>query len=280
MLEVLRHLHHVLGVVDERLGQVAVAEVDPPLVIDLLAGDVVAADLVEERLAGPADGAGDVVAGLDLGHLVAHLDDLPEALVADDQVVAAGRGVAVEGLVDLAVGGVDADLEHLDQHGPPFGDAADVRMRLVGQLRGGDLAQVDAVRFARQDGNGFHRNSTRQRRTIDRNGWLPTTSCGAGRAIESRHPRWRSHDGPCFNTLQDNARSAHPRDGILRGMPARFQGRPGLPRRGGQERADFIRRTTFCKTLTRAHSLLSASTSTQGAISVPVFSIISQAAAS
>ena len=106
---------------------------------------------------GPADRAGDVVAGLDLGHLVADLDDLAEALVADDEVLAAGRGVAVEGLVDLAVGGVDADLEHLHQHGPALGNPADVRMRLVGQLRDRDVSQMHAIRLAGQDGNGFHR---------------------------------------------------------------------------------------------------------------------------
>ena len=135
MLEVLRHLHDELGVVDERLGQVAVAEVDPALVVDLLAGDVVAADHVEQRPARPADRARDIVAGLHLGHLVADLDHLPEALVADDEMLAARRGVAVEGLVDLAVGGVDADLEHLHQHRPALGNPADVRVRLVGQLR-------------------------------------------------------------------------------------------------------------------------------------------------
>ena len=157
VLQVLRDLHDVLGVVDEGLGQVAVAEVDPPLVVDLLAGDVVPPDLVEDRAARPSDRAGDVVARLHLGHLVAHLEHLPEALVADDEVVAPGGGVAVEGLVDLAVGGVDPDLEHLHQDGAPFGDGADVRMRLVGQLRGRDVPQVDAVRLAGEDGDGFHR---------------------------------------------------------------------------------------------------------------------------
>ena len=35
--------------------------------------------------------------------------------------------------------------------------AADVRLWLIGQFRNGDVAQVDAVRFTRQYGNGFHR---------------------------------------------------------------------------------------------------------------------------
>ena len=57
MFEILRHFHDVFGVVDKRLGQVAVAEVDAALVVDLFAGDIVAADLVEQRSAGTADRA-------------------------------------------------------------------------------------------------------------------------------------------------------------------------------------------------------------------------------
>ena len=75
----------------------------------------------------------------------------------DDQVLAAGRGVAVEGLVDLAVGRVDADLQHLHQHATPIGDPAHMGMRLVGQLRDGNLSQMHAVRLAGQYGYGFHR---------------------------------------------------------------------------------------------------------------------------
>ncbi len=157
MLEVLRDLHDVLGVVDEDLGQITVTEVDAPLVVDFLAGDVIASDLVEQGPARPSDRAGDVIARLHFGHLVPDLEHLPEALVADDQVVAAWRCVAVERLVDLAIGGVDPDLEDLHQYGPAFRHDADVRMGLVRQLRARDLAKVDAIRLARQDGNGFHR---------------------------------------------------------------------------------------------------------------------------
>ena len=149
MLEVLRHLHDVFGVVDEGLGQITVAEVDPALVIHLFAGDVVPADDVEQRPARPADGAGDVVARPHFGHFVPDLDDLPEALVPDHEMLAARRRVAIKSLVDLAISGIDTDLEDLDQHGPPFGNPADVRMGLVGQLRARNISQVDAVRFAR-----------------------------------------------------------------------------------------------------------------------------------
>ena len=111
MLEVLRHLHDVFGVVDEVLGQIPMAEVDSALVVNLVAGDVVPADQVEDRLTRPADRAGDKIARSDFSDLVSHLDDLPEALVPDHQVLAAGWGVAVESLVDLAIGRVDADLQ-------------------------------------------------------------------------------------------------------------------------------------------------------------------------
>ena len=157
MLEVLRDFHDVFGVVDEDLGQITVTEVDPPLVIDFLAGDVVTPDQVEQGPARPSDRAGDVIARLHFGHLVPDLEHLPEALVADDQVVAARRCVAVECLVDLAVGGVDSDLKDLHQHGPAFRHDADVRVGLVRQLRDRDITKVDAIRLARQDGNGFHR---------------------------------------------------------------------------------------------------------------------------
>ena len=78
-LEVLWDLDDILGVVDEEFGEVAVAEVDAALVVDFLAGDVVAADDVEERAAGASDGAGDEVAGLDLGDMFADFEDPAEA---------------------------------------------------------------------------------------------------------------------------------------------------------------------------------------------------------
>ncbi len=53
----------------------------------------------------------------------------------------------------------------------------------------------------------------------------------------------------------------------------------GMNHRPSASKASFTRRTTVLSTLTRAHSLLSASTSTHGAASLPVFSIISHAAA-
>jgi hypothetical protein len=64
--------------------------------------------------------------------------------------------VAVQGLVDLAVRGVHADLKHPDLHGTFRGNFADVRVWLIGQLRFGNVTQVNAVRLSRNDGDGFH----------------------------------------------------------------------------------------------------------------------------
>jgi hypothetical protein len=64
-------------------------------------------------------------------------------------MLAPGRSIAIQRFVDLAVGGIDADLEHLDEHGAARGDAANVRMRLVRQRRDWNVAEMDAVRFTR-----------------------------------------------------------------------------------------------------------------------------------
>ena len=159
MLQLHRHPDDVFGVVHEGLGHVAVTQVDAPFVVRFFAGDVVASDDVKQRTTGPTHGAGNVVAHLQLGHLVADFNDLPETLVADHQMLAARRGVAVQRLVDFPVGGVDADLQRLDQHRPPFRDAANVRMRLVRQLGGRNVTEVNAIGLTGQNGNGFHRKS-------------------------------------------------------------------------------------------------------------------------
>jgi len=77
--------------------------------------------------------------------------------VTDDEMLAARRGLAILGLVNLAVGGIDADLQHLDQHGAAVADPANVRMGLLAQPGDRNIAQMNAIRLARQHGNGFHR---------------------------------------------------------------------------------------------------------------------------
>jgi hypothetical protein len=61
--------------------------------------------------------------------------------------------------LDLRVGyrhGIDANLERPDQHGPALGDAADVRMGLVGQRRRGNISATAEALYV-------HPNTLRQR---------------------------------------------------------------------------------------------------------------------
>src|SRR5262249_17493052 len=72
----------------------------------------------------------------------------PKALVSDDQEVESSGRRAVLGRVDFLVGTVDAHAEYLDQ------DAAAARDVVHGGFR--QVRAVDAVRFARNDGDSFH----------------------------------------------------------------------------------------------------------------------------
>ena len=110
------HLDDVVGAVDEVLGQEPVQQVDAALVVDLFARDVGPADLVVDRAAGSAYGGRDVIPGLDVPDRRTDLFDDPERFVAQHQVVVAGGRVAIQRVVDLAVGGVDAHLEDSHQH--------------------------------------------------------------------------------------------------------------------------------------------------------------------
>ena len=161
MLQVPRHFNDVLGIVDEVFRQVTMAKVDSALVVNLVARDVVAADQIENRFSWPSDRARDVIARNDFLDLCPHFNNLAKALMPDDQMVATGRGVPVEGLVDLSIGRVDADLQHLHQHAAPLGYLAHVRMRLVRELGDRNLTQMHAVRLAGQNGYGFHQRLAR-----------------------------------------------------------------------------------------------------------------------
>ena len=65
-------------------------------------------------------------------------------------------GVAVEGVVDLAIGGVDTDLQGSDQHRASVRNSADVGVRLIEQFRYGNVTQVNTIWFAGKDRNSFH----------------------------------------------------------------------------------------------------------------------------
>src|SRR2546430_4511174 len=107
-------LEDEVGVLDVPLRQVAVAQVDPALEVDVVGREVLEADLPVDRRARPPHARDDVAAGADrVGHVRPDLDDAAEVLVPDDEEVVAGRRVAVLGLVDLLVGAVDADAQDL-----------------------------------------------------------------------------------------------------------------------------------------------------------------------
>ena len=161
MPQLRRDLHHVFGIVHEHLGHVTVTEIDATLVVGLFAGDVVPSDLVIDRTTRSADGTRDQIARLEFRDLRTDFEHLPEALVPDDKVFAAGRSVAVESLVDLAISRIDADLQRLHQDRAALGNRADMRVRLIVQLGLRDLSQMNTVGLSGKNGDGFHGVTTR-----------------------------------------------------------------------------------------------------------------------
>ncbi len=134
---------------DHEFGHVAVSEVDAAFVIGGVAGDIVAADVVVNGGSGASDGAADVVPFFDVGDAFADFDDLSEEFVSDDEKFEAGRWIAVEAFVDFLIGGVDADLEDLDE------DAFSVRNLSDGWFF--EFDGVDAVWLSGPNGYSFHR---------------------------------------------------------------------------------------------------------------------------
>src|SRR2546425_13250837 len=136
----------------------------------VVSGHVVGADLVVKARAGSADGRRDVVAGPELWHGGPHLFDLSQTLMTENEVIVARRRRSVFRGVDLLVGAVHAHAQDFDQHTAPVGHILKPRF--------GDFAQVDAVRFARNDADGFHE-------------WSPSTArlflrqCGGLHCIEA-----------------------------------------------------------------------------------------------
>src|SRR5262249_4525513 len=99
----------VLGVVHVVLGEIPMAQVDAALVVDIVRGHVVGADLVVDTVTRPTHGGHDVVARTKLSHVGPHGFYPSEALVPDDQeVISRGRCPVFRG-VDLLVGSVNAD---------------------------------------------------------------------------------------------------------------------------------------------------------------------------
>jgi hypothetical protein len=98
-------------VLDVELGQVAVAEVDATLEVDIVGRHIVGADAVIDAAARSPHRGHDEVTRPEFGHVRADGFDLAEVLVADDQEVVALRRLTVLGGVDLLVRAVDAALE-------------------------------------------------------------------------------------------------------------------------------------------------------------------------
>src|SRR5215510_11125015 len=143
-----RHLHDEFGIVDVVYGEKPVAQVDPTLEVGVVRGHVVRPDQVVDARARATNGGDDIVARPNLRHVRPDGLDLPKALVSDDQEVESSGRRTVLGRVDFLVGTVDADAEYLDQ------DAATARDLVHGGFR--QVREMDAVRFARNDGNSFH----------------------------------------------------------------------------------------------------------------------------
>src|SRR5262249_40960529 len=78
-----------LGIVDEVLRQIAVAQVDTSFVLGVVGRHVVGADQVVDAHTRSADRRYDIVTGCHLGDVRADLDDLAEALVPEHQKVVA-----------------------------------------------------------------------------------------------------------------------------------------------------------------------------------------------
>src|SRR5690242_8576729 len=147
-LQTLRDLDDELDIIDVMLRQVAVAQVDAALVVDVIGGHVIGSDKVVDALTGATYGGDDVVAGLHFGDIRPDSFHLSETFVADDEKVVSGRCCAVFRSIDLLVGTIDADAENFYQ------DSAAVWNLIHRWLW--QIGDVDAVGLSREYADGFH----------------------------------------------------------------------------------------------------------------------------
>src|SRR5215217_1441928 len=89
------------------------------------------------------------VARLEPAYVRPNLQYAPERLVADNQELVTHRSFAILGVVDFLVSPIQADAQHLHQNATPAEDVVHFWLRQV--------CQVDAVRFAWENGYRFHR---------------------------------------------------------------------------------------------------------------------------
>jgi hypothetical protein len=102
-----------------------VAEVDSSLVVDVLTGHVVLADLIVEAAAGAADRRHHIIARHELRNVVADFQHPAETFVTDHEKVVTGRRLAIFRCVDLFVRAIDADAQHLHQDATSVRDLMD-----------------------------------------------------------------------------------------------------------------------------------------------------------
>ena len=142
------HANDVVVGVDVALGEEAMHLVDAALPVDVVGGQVLAADGVVDALARAAHRRHHVIARLEVPDVGTHALDHAEALVAQHQDLLARWRRAVLGGVDLAVGAVDADPQHLHQHAVATGNVVD--------LGRAQLSEVGAALPSGEDGNRSH----------------------------------------------------------------------------------------------------------------------------
>ena len=91
-------------------------QVDSTLVVCVVRGHVICADLVVERSAWAPDSGDNVIATLQLGHVLPNFLNNSERLMAYREIVKSGRGCAVFCCIDFLVGAIDADAQDLHQY--------------------------------------------------------------------------------------------------------------------------------------------------------------------
>ena len=127
-------------------------QVDAAFIVGLVDGHVIMTDLVVDAVSRPPHRGGYIVARLQLGDTVSHLHHPPEALVANDEEIIAGRSAAIFSRVDLLVGTVDSNLENLDKNSTPVGNCI---YRWFFKFR-----QVNTIRLARDYGDRLQSESS------------------------------------------------------------------------------------------------------------------------
>ncbi len=156
-------------ILDVELGEVAMEQVDPALVRDRVRREVLEPDAIPDRGPRPSHCRDDEAARPDRRRDIgSDLEDFAQVLVADGQeILARWRGPELPG-DDLAIGAVDADLEHPDEHASAAGHVVDDRPP--------DVAAVQRVRRARVDGERADRRLHRPHHGAVRDGVMAGTS--------------------------------------------------------------------------------------------------------